>query len=198
MGPRHPAALPRAAREAGNYWDPRDPGFPAPARKRVPSSAARCLASCSGPRAGTRTVGAREACELHLNGRPARGARRAGVWAAGTGREAGGARRKRGRAPAFCNLLRLLPRLARGSGLRGKEVTEGGVWGSVPEQWDSEDAGWRRGGGGGGEQSQDSLPTQSGNSDFEPGGCCGSFCKLEMLQEARGADLGGRESRGSP
>lgn len=51
---------------------------------------------------------------------------------------------------------------------------------------------------GGGEQSQDSLPTQSGNSDFEPGGCCGSFCKLEMLQEARGADLGGRESCGSP
>lgn len=52
--------------------------------------------------------------------------------------------------------------------------------------------------GGGGKQSQDSLPTQSGNSDFEPGGCCGSFCKLEMLQEARGADLGGRESCGSP
>lgn len=48
-------------------------------------------------------------------------------------------------------------------------------------------------GAGGGEQSQDSLPTQSGNSDFEPGGCCGSFRKLEMLQEARGADLGGRE-----
>lgn len=47
-------------------------------------------------------------------------------------------------------------------------------------------------GGGGGESSlRTAFPTQSGNSDFEPGGCCGSFRKLEMLQEARGADLGG-------
>lgn len=36
------------------------------------------------------------------------------------------------------------------------------------------------------------FPTQSGNSD-ELGGRCGGFRKLEMLQEARGADLGGRE-----
>lgn len=36
------------------------------------------------------------------------------------------------------------------------------------------------------------FPTQSGNSD-EPGGRCGGFRKLEMLQDARGADLGGRE-----
>lgn len=134
LGPRHPATSPRAAREAGDYWDPRDLGFPALARRRVRGRAARCLASCVGPRAGTRTVGAREACELHLNGRPARGARRAGVWAAGTGRETGGARRQRGRAPAFCNLLRLLPRLAPGSGLRWKRVTEGGAWGGAPRQ----------------------------------------------------------------
>lgn len=76
-----------------------------------------------------------------MAGRPARGARQAGVWAAGAGQETGGARRQRGRAPAFCNLLRLLPRLAPGSELLGKGVTEGGAQGGAPRQRDSEDAG---------------------------------------------------------
>lgn len=41
---------------------------------------------------------------------------------------------------------------------------------------------------GAGSSLRTAFPTQSGNPDFEPGGC-----KLEMLQEERGADLGGRE-----
>lgn len=122
--PGQPAEAPHAAQGLGTTGTR---GIAASRPRRVPGCKAGCLAFCGGPRTGTRAVGAREACELHLNGRPAHRAWRAGVWKASAGRATGGARRQRGRAPAFCNLLRLLPRLAPGSRLPGKGVTGGGV-----------------------------------------------------------------------
>lgn len=77
-GSGHPAAAPHLARGSGDHWNPRDRGFRATARRRVRARAAGCLASCGGPRTGTRTVGAPEACELHLNGRPAGSQSKAG------------------------------------------------------------------------------------------------------------------------
>lgn len=118
-GPGHTAAAPHAAR---GFWGPLGR-----AGSRLLGPGAQAGAGPRGPlpgflqRASDRDAHgrAREACELHLNGRPAHRARQAGFWAAGMGRATSGARRQRGRAPAFCNLLRLLPRLAPGSAGKG-------------------------------------------------------------------------------
>lgn len=109
--------------------------------------AARRRASCGGAREGKWTdsgPGSRggspsraPSCELHLNGRLSR-ARRAGVWAAGAGRAAGGARRERALRSRALQSVASAPQARLGLRGKGGGRGRGRGWGA-PRQWDSRD-----------------------------------------------------------